>query len=34
MWKIIRAFVAVFVSVETLFTCMFSGVTPKAVENI
>lgn len=26
MWKIIRAFVAVFVSVETLFTCMFSGV--------
>lgn len=32
MWKIIRAFVAVFVSVETLFTCMFSGVTPKTVE--
>ncbi len=32
MWKIIRAFVAVFVSIETLFSGMLAGVTVKSVE--
>ncbi len=32
MWKIIRAFVSVFISIETLFTGLFSGVEMKQIE--
>lgn len=32
MWKIIRAFVAVFVSIETVFSGMLAGVTVKSIE--
>ena len=32
MWKIIRAFVSLFISVETLFTGLFTGVDLKPIE--